>query len=108
MYNTGITLDIVELYEDDQFNNLLNMIAEKNSIRDFDDYRQDVFEDIIQRGCKNMTDYRRAARKIGMQYYRANKDIDIESLAYENENGEIESADETMSRLVYHGKGRYV
>ncbi len=35
-------------------------------------------------------------------------DVDIESLGYENENGEIESADETMSRLVYHGKGRYV
>ena len=101
-------MDIVELYENEQFNNLLGVIAERNKIRDFDDYRQDVFLEIIDTNCKNMNSYRKAAQRVGLRYYNAKTDIDIDSLSYFNENGEPETYDETMARLVYHGKGQYV
>jgi hypothetical protein len=39
---------------------------------------------------------------------RAVDDVDPYLLAYENENGELETDDEVMARLVHSGKGRYI
>ncbi len=100
-------MNIEELYLDDSFNNLLVMIANQRRITNFDDYKQDVFLEIIDSNYNSMKQYKRAARRVGQRYID-NRSLDIESLSEVNESGEIESADETMSRLVYHGKGRYV
>ena len=97
-------MEIVALYEDEKFNTLLEMIAEKNRIIDFDDFRQDVFLEILERKCTTRDEYRRAARRVGMRYYRASKYDDIMGYAREDDNGDFETEDEVMSRLIYEGR----
>ena len=97
-------MEIVELYEDDRFNTFLEMVAEKNKIREFDDFKQDVFLDIIERGYTTPAECKRAARKIGMRYYRAAKYDDIMYYAREDDNGDLETPEEAMSRLIYEGR----
>jgi hypothetical protein len=101
-------MDIVELYEDEQFNNLLEVIAQRKNICPYDDFRQDVFLEIIERGYSDRDQFRKAAERIASRYYRENRDDDVMRLAYENENGELETDDEVMARLVHSGKGKYI
>jgi hypothetical protein len=101
-------LEINELYEDASFNNLLVGLANKKRILSFDDFRQDVFLEIVERGYTTMSEFKRAANRVAWYYYKYSGDVDIASLAYENENGELETDDEVMARLVHSGKGRYI
>ncbi len=104
-------MNIEQLYEDEAFNNLLVIMSNEKRIVDFDDFRQDVFLEIIDSKAKNMKAYKRAAWRVAdRERYKMKiaSSYDIESLSYINENGEPETHDETMARLVYHGKGRYV
>jgi hypothetical protein len=104
-------MNIEELYEDSQFNNLLVMMANEKRIVDFDDFRQDVFVEIIDSSASNMRQYKKAAWRVASrERYRTMLagDTDIASLAYENENGELEADDEVMARLVHSGRGRYI
>ena len=100
--------DLTKLYLDEDFNDTLVMMANKKSIVEFDYFRQDVFLEILDTGCKSKKACERAANRVAKRYWDARQDLDIQTMSYVNENGEIESADETMSRLVYHGKGKYV
>ena len=100
-------MNIEELYLNDSFNNLLVMIANQRRITNFDDYKQDVFLEIIDCDYLNMKQFKRAARRVAQRYID-NRTVDVESLSAIDENGDIETHDETMARLVYHGKGRYV
>jgi hypothetical protein len=97
-------VDIAELYDDDGFNNLLVMIASQRRITEFDDYRQDVFLEIVNCGYRHMRGFKQAARRVA-QRHRNYYDVDIFAFAAD---GEFESSDEIMGRLVFHGRGRYV
>lgn len=100
--------NITELYYNDQFNNLLILMANRKKIYSFDDFRQDVFLEIVDHDYKTMKECKRAANRVAQRYGDTDSDIDIMSLAYEDENGQIENSDEVMGRLVYHNKARYV
>jgi len=89
-------MDITELYMNEKFNNLLVVIANKEKISSFDDYKQDVFLDIINSGVIKYSQFEKSAWKIGLRYYREIIDQDIIN--------EFETEDETMSRLIYNGK----
>jgi len=92
------------LYCDKKFNNLLDIIAAKEKIQDFDDFRQDVFLDIIETNAKSYEDFKKCAWKIGLRYYRSAFEDDIYNYGI-NEDGEYsETEDDIMSRLVYEGK----
>jgi len=95
-------MDIEELYEDESFNTLLEKIASKNRICEYDDFRQDVFSDIIQ--CKYTTNkgFVKSARKIGMRYYRSAFEEDIFNYGINEEGDYSETEEEIMGRLVYH------
>ena len=101
-------MNIETLYENEAFNNLLVKIASDNKIYEFDDYKQDVFLEIIDKNCKTLKDFKRAANRVGLRYYRLKKESDIINYAYMDDNGQLESADEVMGRLVYDQKARYV
>jgi hypothetical protein len=97
-------MDIVELYTDESFNNLLDGIASKKKIKDFDDYRQDVFVEILDTGAKTRKQYANCANRIASRYYRSAFQEDIYNYGI-NEDGEYyENEDDIMSRLIYHGK----
>jgi len=100
--------DITELYYNEQFNNLLVLMANKKQIIDFDDFRQDVFLEIIDNGCKSMKACKTVANRIAKRYYDIQKETDIMNMAYIHEDGSIETEDEVMGRLVYHNKAVYV
>lgn len=99
--------DITDLYEDDSFNNLLVMIANQRKIVDFDDYRQDVFLEILDCDYSDMQHFKRAARRVAQRYIN-NRDIDIQSYGNEDDNGMPETDNEIMDRLVYSGRGSYI
>ena len=98
-------MNIETLYENEQFNNLLEVIASRNKIYEFDDYKQDVFMEILDNNCKNMKACTRVANKIALRHYRQNQNIDIMSFT---DNDSYEPDHEVMGRLVYDKKARYV
>ena len=101
-------MNITELYDDNKFNDILVWIANKKRIIDFDDFRQDVFLDIIDCKHTTMAGFKRSANKIASRYYDAIIESDIEDFASYDEHGNHETSDETMSRLIYEGKAHQV
>ena len=101
-------MDIVNLYSDEKFNNLLDMIAAKNKIKDFDDFRQDVFLEILDTDCKTEKSCLSAARRVGMRYYRSAFQEDVYNYGIKEDGEYSESEDEIMSRLVYHKRAEFV
>ena len=101
-------MNITELYCNDSFDNLLVIIANQRRIKDFDDFRQDVFLEIIESNYSTMQECKRAARRVGQRYAAGGNYFDISDISLTDESGVIESEDETMSRLIYEGKARQV
>lgn len=101
-------MNIETLYENEQFNNLLFKIASDYKIYEVDNYKQDVFLEILNKNYKTMKEFKRAAITVEQRYYRAKKEADIMDYAYIDDSGQYESADEVMGRLVYDKKARYV
>lgn len=96
-------MTVDELAYDERFDNLLEMIANQRRIIDFDDYRQDVFLEILDTGAEDGREFKRAARRVADRYRRARVDADIEAYALVDEDGQSETAEEAMSRMVYDG-----
>ena len=101
-------MQIETLYEDDSFNDLLVNYATNRGIYAFDDYKQDVFLAIIEDGVQTRSQCTRIADKIAKRYSRTDSGDDIMHYAYSDDEGNTESDDEIMSRLVYEGKARKV
>jgi len=99
-------MTITELYGDDRFNNLLVSLANKKRISDFDDFRQDVFLEIIDTNSKNDKSFKSAANRVADRYYRSQIEDDAMMYAYTDDNGSMESEEEVLSRLVFDGKAR--
>ena len=100
--------DITDLYEDDGFNNLLVMMANKKQIKDFDDFRQDVFLEILDCDYSDMEHFKRAANRVSQRYGDRTQCIDIMGFSCEDDNGNPETDNEIMDRLVYSGRGNYI
>lgn len=101
-------MDIVKLYTDEKFNNLIDSVAAKKKIRDFDDFRQDVFAEILESKASNRARCVSCINKIASQYYRSAFEDDIYNYGI-NEDGEYrETENEIMSRLIYQGKAEAV
>ena len=56
-------ITIEELYSDNEFNDLLVYNAGKNYL-EFDEFKQDVFFEIIDKKCKTMRDCKRAVWRV--------------------------------------------
>lgn len=97
-------MTVEELAYDDRFESLLEKIASEKRIRDFDDFRQDVFLEILNDGCSTDQEYKRAARRVAHRYARRCLDADIMAFALEDEDGNTETEEEVMSRLVHSGQ----
>ena len=97
-------MNTTELYCDDKFDDILVWLANKKRIADFDDFKQDVFLDIINSGYTKMADFKKSANRVASRYYDTDPGVDASSIALYDESGVIESEDETMSRLIYNGK----
>lgn len=100
--------DITELYYNDNFNNLLIINANRKKIYNFDDFKQDVFLEIIDTNCKTMKACKTVANRVAKRHGDMTTEVDIMDLAYEDDNGMRETSDEAMGRLVYHNRARYV
>lgn len=119
-------IQFTELYRDKDFSKTLKSMAyryyntyrkkfESNGL-DVDDIEQELWIDAYESNYTDNKAYlvKQITNKIHRMLrdfdrdIRAVDDIDIKAMSYENENGELETDDETMSRLVYHGQGRYV
>ena len=101
-------MDIIKLYSDERFNNLIDKLASKKKIKEFDDFRQDVFLEIMESGAETREKCIGCANKVASQYYRSAFEEDIYNYGI-NENGEYrETEEEIMSRMVYHGRAEVV
>lgn len=82
---------------------------------DLEDLQQELWITVYEQDEMNhgkivnmlVKDIHNMLRDSGAQI-RAVDDVDLTTLAYENENGEIETDDEVMARLVYSGRGKYI
>lgn len=72
-------IDVEALYYSEQFQNMLAILARKKSIRDLDDFRHDVFIEILSCGAGSKPECNRAAWRVAYQYER---DAAIESEHY--------------------------
>ena len=83
-------MNIEELYLNDSFNNLLIKIANRRKIEYFDDFKQDVFFEILDCNYSNMRDYKRAADRVSYRYckeYEAKFSKSGDKLFYSYEDG---------------------
>lgn len=64
-------MNINELYKNTEFNNLLSSLANKKSIVDFDDFRQDVFLEILDDGRLTDKDFKASANRVAKRYYKS-------------------------------------
>jgi len=71
---------IDELYFSDQFQSYLDKQTYKKAIRDREDYRHDVFAEIIASGAETVNDCRNAAQRVARQY---RKDQLLESAMFD-------------------------
>ena len=105
-------MNVEKLYFDESFTSFLLWLANKNIVDEFDDFRQEVFAEIIERDCDSLADCKRAAnrivKRISRNALRPDGDLDISMLAYNRHTEDEEPQDEVMSRLIYHGKARKV
>jgi len=97
-------MTVEELAYDDDFQSLLEMIAEQRNLYSFDDYRQDVFLEILDCGYTSETEYIRAARRVSHRHARDQVDEDIDRYCMLDDEGQQESHDEAMGRMVYTGE----
>ena len=98
-------MDIVTLYGDEEYTGYLETLADRNHIREFDDFRQDVFLEITECDYRTMGEYKRAARRVATRHYRDKSNYDdISYYAYIDDEDNRETEEETMSRLVYQGR----
>ena len=97
-------MQVEALYEDDKFNDLLVNYANRRSIYEFDDYKQDVFLAILEEGAGTRKECQRIADKVAKRYSRTDTGADIESMAYTDDEGNTETHEETMSRLIHEGR----
>ena len=97
-------MTVEQLAYDDKFETLLEMIASERKIYSFDDFRQDVFLEILDCGYKTAQEYKRAARRVAHRHVREQHSDDIERYALMDDEGNTETHEETMSRLIYEGR----
>ena len=72
-------VDVEALYYSTQFQNMIAILARKKSISDLDDFRHDVFVEILSCGAESKAECKRAAWRVAYQYER---DDDIEAEHY--------------------------
>lgn len=72
-------VDVEALYYSEQFQNMLAILARKKSIGDLDDFRHDVFIEILSCGADSRNECKKAAWRVAYQYER---DADIEAEHY--------------------------
>lgn len=85
--------------------------ANMNRIYEFDDYRQAVFEEILDCEVSTVKEYRRIAGRIAKRIVRhsiAENQSDISSYAIHRNSEDEEPEDEVMARFIYHGKARKI
>jgi len=97
-------MQIEALYDDDAFNDLLIGYAAKRGIYSFDDYKQDVFLAIVDSGAKTVKQCSMIADKVAKRYSRSDSGADIMHYVYADDDGNTESDDEIMGRLIYQGR----
>lgn len=97
-------MNIAALYEDDRFNDTLVYLAQMKNLRDFDDFRQSVFFEILDSGSGTYRECLKAANRVAKLYGRNEYGDDIMNYAYENDSGDFETDDEVMSRMIHEGR----
>ena len=96
------------MYSDEKFNNLIDKLATKKKIKEFDDFRQDVFLEIVESNAKTRSQCITCANRIAWRYYKSAFEDDIYNYGI-NEDGEYrETEEEIMSRMIYHGRAAVV
>ena len=102
-------MKIETLYFDSSFNSFLRWQANMNRIHEFDDYRQAVFEEILDTECDTIKEYRRAAGRVAKRMVRvviSDNATDISSYAIHRNTDSEEPEDEVMARMIYHRRAR--
>lgn len=72
-------IDVEAMYYSEPFQNMLSILARKKSIKDVEDFRHDVFIEILSCGAESKPDCKKAAWRVAYQYER---DADIEAEHY--------------------------
>jgi cell pole-organizing protein PopZ len=97
-------MDIIDLYTDNDFEDILEFIASKKRIIAFDDFRQDVFEEIMGSKARCMRDYKAAANRVAWRHQTKEFEEDLMDYALTDDNGDTEAFDEVASRLIAAGR----
>lgn len=101
-------MNITELYNDENFNDVLVHLSNLKRIKEFDDFKQDVFLEILNREYKTLKACKAAANRVAYKYGSDYEDADIDDYSYIDDTGNIETSDDTMSRMIYHGRAEKV
>ena len=101
-------MKIDALYSDITFHALLLWLAKKNRLLEFEDFRQQVFAEIIECGLSDTASYKRAANRIAKRLHPDKESADIMSFAAQRHSDDEENEYDVMSRLTYHQRASVV